>query len=353
MKKRVLVAMSGGVDSSTTAALLKADGCEVVGITMKLLDAPTGKASMLSCCGFGPAEDAKKVAETLGFRHLVADAAPIFRKEVIDAFLKEYGLGRTPNPCILCNTHLKFDYLLKKAEEMGMEALATGHYARIENNRLFKAADPLKDQSYFLYTLNPRNLPRVLFPLGGMRKEETRALARQFSLPVHDKKESQDICFVERGRYREFIESEGRGGAPGFILGPDNAVLGEHEGLHAYTIGQRKGIGPLGKRMYVTAMDAASNSIRVGGKEELLSGGLKAVGVTCCCGPIEEGAAYEVRVRYRAPAHPCRVSRLAGQTMEIRFDRPLEAVSPGQAAVLYRGDEVMGGGVIDEALPVN
>ena len=180
MKKRILVAMSGGVDSSTAAAILKTEGHEITGITMKLMDKAAGKAGLLSCCGFGPADDARAVAEMLGFRHVVADATKLFRSGVIQAFVDEYRAGRTPNPCILCNTHLKFDFLLGKAAEMGMDCLATGHYARINDSRLYRGADADKDQSYFLYTLNPGNLGRVLFPLGGMRKSETRALAKKF-----------------------------------------------------------------------------------------------------------------------------------------------------------------------------
>ena len=342
MKKKILVAMSGGVDSSAAAALLKEEGHEVTGATMKLLDAPSGKAG-----------DAKKVAETLGFRHLILDYTDPFRDLVIRPFIDEYRKGRTPNPCVLCNAALKFGLLLKKAADLGMDFLATGHYARITQNRLYAALDREKDQSYFLYRLNHGNLGRIIFPLGEMKKTETRALAKRFKLHLHDKKESQDICFTEKGKYRDFIEKEAGRGARGFILDKSGRMLGEHDGLYRYTIGQSRGIGPRGRKMYITAMNGESNSITIGEKKDLLSRGMTVDGVNCCCDEIRAGGRYEARIRYRSAPRACRVESLEQGVMRLVFDEPVEAVAPGQAAVLYRGDEVMGGGVIREPIPLN
>lgn len=350
-KLKVLAAMSGGVDSSTAAALLVEQGHEVVGVTMKLYSGAGGKASLKSCCGFGPAFDAKRVADKIGIRHIVLDAETEFREKVIDDFCGEYAAGRTPNPCVRCNTFLKFDLLVQKARSLGLDYVATGHYALIRENRLFKSPDAGKDQSYFLYPLNPETLPRVLFPVGGLKKEETRARARALGLPVYDKTESQDICFMPRGGYREFLESRGRAGVRGFIFTTRGEVVGEHEGLHRYTVGQRKGLGPLGSRTYVVEIDPSRNAVVVGSREDLLSAGVRVRDFTVCCDPVDPGASFGVRIRYRAPVVPCRVESAGENRWTFRFDSPAEAVAPGQSAVLYRGDEVIGGGIIEGRLP--
>jgi tRNA-specific 2-thiouridylase len=350
MKKKIMVAMSGGVDSSTAACILKEEGHEVTGVTMKLYDGARGRESLKSCCGFGPANDAKRVAGVLGIRHQVLDCRGRFKREVVDRFCGEYGRGRTPNPCVLCNARLKFDYLLKKAVGMGLDGLATGHYAQLKDGRLFKGADPEKDQSYFLYPINGANSRKIFFPVGNMKKAETRALARAHGLPVHEKKESQDICFVARGQYRAFVEKQGAGGARGYMLDTRGRIVGEHQGLHRYTVGQRKGLGPLGRRAYVVSMDSTANTLTVGEKADLLAKGLEAQDINACYGALAKGRAYDVRIRYRSAPVPGRITLLNGKTLHIAFERPVASVTPGQSMVLYRGAEVMGGGTISKAI---
>jgi tRNA-uridine 2-sulfurtransferase len=342
---KVLAAMSGGVDSSTAAALLKQEGHEVLGVTLKLYGG-TGKAGLKSCCGYGPEQDAKRVAEALGIRHLVLNAEKLFQETVIDDFLQEYAAGRTPNPCVRCNTFLKFDYLLKQARMLGMEAVATGHYAQVRDGRLYKALDPAKDQSYFLYTLHPGNLPHVLFPAGGFRKNEIRKLAKALGLPVHDKEESQDICFLPRGKYREFLENRGVQSAKGFMFNLQGRIVGEHRGLYRYTVGQRKGLGPQGKRCYVIEINSKSNTIILGEKKDLTAFGVELSDVTYCAESFSVGQAFEVRLRYRGPLTRAVIARQEGTRIRLRFDAPVESIAPGQSAVLYRGDEVAGGGLI-------
>ncbi|MFH0919004.1 MAG: tRNA 2-thiouridine(34) synthase MnmA [Fibrobacterota bacterium] len=348
-KLKVLVAMSGGVDSSTAAALLKAQGHQVTGVTMKLFQS-CGKESLKSCCGYAPVSDAKRVAEKLGIPHMVLDVRKLFASAVVDDFCSEYAKGRTPNPCVRCNAFLKFDFLLKQARLFGMEYVATGHYAKISLGRLFKGQDENKDQSYFLYMLKPGTLERILFPVGEMTKEEVRQTAKELDLPVHDKRESQDICFLPDGDYAAFMQSRGFTGVKGFMFHADGSPAGEHLGLHRYTIGQRKGLPPFGERTYVTAIDATANTITLGGKKELQAWGVELSGVTLCHDPVRAGETYEVRIRYRSPAVDGILETLDGERMRIRFKTPVESVAPGQSAVLYRGNEVMGGGIIERKL---
>jgi tRNA-uridine 2-sulfurtransferase len=270
---KVLAAMSGGVDSSTVAALLKAQGHEVMGATLKLFKSQ-GKESLKSWCGFAPASDAKRVAEKIGIPHLVLDAQKIFEQTVLQDFCSEYAVGRTPNPCIRCNTFLKFDFLLKQARMLGLDYVATGHYAQIKEGRLFKGNDPNKDQSYFLYTLSPATMEHVLFPVGHLTKTEVRQIAKDHDLPVHAKQESQDICFLPNRGYASFLKSRGVNGVKGFMFNSQGEMVGEHQGIPSYTIGQRKGLPPLGARTYVTDMNAAANTVTVGGKKDFKPGAL-------------------------------------------------------------------------------
>jgi tRNA-specific 2-thiouridylase len=345
-KKKILVAMSGGVDSSTTAAFLKSQGHEIMGITMKLFNSPNGKESLKSCCGYGPAVDAKRVCEKLGIRHRVVNAEKQFKEKVIDNFCEEYMQGRTPNPCIRCNTYLKFDFLLKTAGEMGLDYIATGHYARITNGRLFQGIDKSKDQSYFLYTINKKNINRILFPLGNMCKADTRRLARKMGLGVHRKAESQDICFLPKGKYREFLEKQGKKGLKGFMYNTHGEIIGEHKGLEHYTVGQRKGLGPLGQRSYVISMDTKANTIIIGSAEDLAAWGMEVENINCCRNDIIKNKIYDVRIRYRSRACRGKIEDISDSRMRITFMAPVQSITPGQAAVLYNGGEVIGGGTI-------
>jgi tRNA-specific 2-thiouridylase len=277
---------------------------------------------------------------------MVFNAEKPFKENVIRDFISEYEAGRTPNPCVRCNTFLKFGFLPDMAKTLGISLVATGHYAQIRDHRLFKAEDPDKDQSYFLYTLNAGNIGKVLFPVGGYRKSEVRALARELRLPVHDKKESQDICFVPRGKYREFLENNGVKSVKGFMFSTRGNLAGEHEGLYRYTIGQRKGLGPQGKRAYVLAMDPAANSITIGEKADLLSSGVELNEVNFVATPAKPGEKFEIRLRYRGAAKPGTLMMMEGSRMKVRFDSPAESVAPGQSAVLYKDNEVIGGGII-------
>ncbi len=337
--------MSGGVDSSVAAALLQQQGFEVVGVTMKLYP-DSGKASMKSCCGFAPAFDARCVAEQLGIRYSVVNAEELFQEKVVDDFCREYAAGRTPNPCIRCNTYLKFDFLIAKATELGCAYVATGHYAQIRDNRLYRANDRAKDQSYFLYTLTRKNIGRILFPVGDKEKSETRAIARSLNLPVHDKEESQDICFLPRGKYREFLEDHGIVGGPGPIVTLLGETVGTHTGLHCYTIGQRKGLGPLGERSYVVSMDPEANVLVVGSKDDVLANTIEVRALSVCNDPIVDGGQYDVLIRYKAKPKKAQVFVTGPDTLKIIFTEPVDAPAAGQAAVLYRDTEVMGGGII-------
>jgi tRNA-specific 2-thiouridylase len=355
--------MSGGVDSSTVAALLVREGHRVFGLTMVLL--PGGGERHLS--------DARAACAHLGIPHHALDLREEFRREVIEPFTASYLAGRTPNPCILCNSRLKFRRLLDKALALGADALATGHYARIrrpgrrsignggipgEGGRpdesglyqLLLAADPAKDQSYFLFALGQSELARVLFPLGGMRKEEVRARAAALGLPVHDKDESQDACFLGEKGVRVFLsQAAGDALSPGPILDASGRSLGTHRGAVLYTVGQRKGLGVAGAEpRYVVRIDAAQNSVVLGTREEASSRTLSASGATWVAGAPPD-AEFRATVRIRHRHHPApAVVRVAGPAaFSAAFAEPQLGVAPGQAAVVYDGDEVLGGGWID------
>lgn len=348
---KIAVAMSGGVDSSVTAALLKQQGHEVIGITMRLfVPCTTGSGSA--------AHDAAVVAGHLGIPHHVVDFEAEFRELIIDDFIAEYGCGHTPNPCIRCNRFVKFGLLLDKARQLGADILATGHYVR-------KTADPdgtchlrvarnlPKDQSYFLYTLTQERLARLLFPLGDIdSKDEVRRLAREFGLPVAEKSDSQEVCFIPGDDYVAFLEgSGGLTDTRGEIVHLNGKVLGRHEGTHRYTIGQRKGLGiAWSEPLYVVEIDTTGNRVVVGEQQHVFAGGLRAVEMSWIIPPAGNEFTGSCKIRYRHQPVSCRACVLEDGTCEVHFDHPQKAITPGQSLVFYQGDEVLGGGRIISAL---
>jgi tRNA-specific 2-thiouridylase len=354
-QKRVVVAMSGGVDSAVAAGLLAREGYEVIGVTMRLWtqDDPLASRYQRRCCPVEDIDDAQTVAGALGIPHYVVNMEREFAANVVDYFVDEYRRGRTPNPCLPCNEHVKFRALLERARAMDADYLATGHYARIEGepgaHRLLTARDAGKDQSYVLYMLGQQELARTLFPIGGYRKDEVRALAGELGLPVADKPDSADICFLPTEDYRDFI-AERVEQAAGDIVDRDGSVVGKHRGLASYTIGQRRGLGvALGQPRFVTAIDPAQNLISIGTEDELYADALSAGSMRWVAGepPAEEFDA-DVKIRYRSPSARSRV-RVTADGINVEFERPQRAVAAGQAVVCYRNDEVLGGGIISES----
>jgi len=350
LKKKVLVAMSGGVDSSLAALLLKEAGYAVTGVTMCLGIKQDGDRT--SCCGGDAIEDARRVCGQLEIPHFVFDFAHLMEELVISKFTSEYLKGRTPNPCVDCNRYLKFGSLLTKARGLGFDYLATGHYARIEQAgdawHLTRPEDKNKDQTYFLYPIKKDDLPRVLFPLGNLSKADVRMLAKKAGLHVAQKAESQDICFVTTGKYGQFFEERNLSAAAGNIVDQAGNILGRHRGIIYYTIGQRSGLGISAKTpLYVLRFDARTNSVIVGNKEDLFAQGLIAGDLNLLTDQFPEEV--EAKIRYRKkPAH-CTVSRDGGK-LTVIFTEAQESITPGQAVVFYAGDEVLGGGVIESVI---
>ncbi|MGH8007641.1 MAG: tRNA 2-thiouridine(34) synthase MnmA [Candidatus Binatia bacterium] len=356
--RRVLAALSGGVDSAVAAALLVEAGYEVIAISMLLAGNTEGHDG--GCCSIDDFQDARRVAEQLGIPYYVLNLKDAFRSRVIDVFTTEYLRGRTPNPCLLCNRDLKFDLLWQRARELDAHYVATGHYARVVHDQttghyqLLRGVDERKDQSYFLFTLSQAQLARTLFPVGHLTKAEVRDKARSLGLKVAEKPESQDICFVPDGDYARFIEQQlsTEQLQPGEVVDQDGQVIGSHDGIHHFTIGQRRGLGlgGLPKPQYVTRIDAQSKRVVVGTKDRLMTRGLIASGVNW----VEGGQAHEisvsVKIRYRHPALPARVAPQAEGKAEVWFQQSSPAVTPGQAAVFYDGERVLGGGWIERAL---
>ena len=362
MAKKVIVAMSGGVDSSLTAALLQDRGYEVIGVHMRLhaLHAETGPPEGRGrlnhgCCSLEDVDDARMVAYELGIPFYVLNFEPEFRKNIINNFVQEYSRGRTPYPCLNCNRYVKFDALLERAEVLGADYLATGHYARIVQDaagqyHLRRAADRGKDQAYVLYHLNQDALSRLLLPLGEFDKPTVRRMAAEKNLVVADKPDSQEICFIPDNNYRNFLEKVQPGIAqPGPMVNTRGEVVGRHTGLPHYTVGQRKGLGALGAEPhFVLRIDPGSNTLLVGTANELASYSLTADDVHFIAGP-RPSAPFPalVKIRYRAPETPALVTPLDDGRVRVDFDTPQRAVTPGQAVVFYTGDEVLGGGTIE------
>jgi tRNA-specific 2-thiouridylase len=350
-RERVVVAMSGGVDSAVAAARCVAAGYDVVGISLRLARDGAG-----SCCSLDDFHDAAAVASRLGIPHYVFDYRELFADTVVRPFVQEYLAGRTPNPCARCNQHVKFDALWRQAKELGARRLATGHYARIATDpvtgraALRVARDAAKDQSYFLFMLGADALDRTLFPVGDLTKQEVRAEAARLVLPVAAKPESMEVCFVPRGDTAGFVEREAPAEAlrPGVVVDADGELLGRHGGVHRFTIGQRRGLGlGGGPARYVRALDAASGTVRVSDADGLGAMRFVTDEMHWVDGEAPEpGTRLRVRVRHRHAAVPCRIVRAAGGRVEVAFDEAPTAVTPGQAAVFYDGEYVRGGGWI-------
>jgi tRNA-specific 2-thiouridylase len=359
--QRVLAALSGGVDSAVAAALLVEAGYEVIAISMLLAGNAEGHDG--GCCSIDDFQDARRVAEQLNIPYYVLNLKDTFRSKVIDVFTSEYLRGRTPNPCLLCNRDLKFDLLWQRARELDAHYVATGHYARVEYEdehqqyQLLRAVDQRKDQSYFLFTLSQAQLARTLFPVGHLTKDEVREKARALGLRVAEKPESQDICFVPDGNYARFIEQRVTAAqrariASGEVVDQDGHVVGSHDGIHRFTVGQRRGLGlgGLPEPQYVTHIDAERGRVTVGSKSQLLTRGLTATGVSWVEGFPPQEVTATVKIRYRHPAIPSRIVAQPDGRAEVWFQDSYPAVTPGQAAVFYDGERVLGGGWIEKAL---
>ena len=351
VKAHVMAALSGGVDSAVAAFLLKGQGFKVTGVTM-CLGVEVNETGKVRCCGPQEIEDAKRVCESLGISHYVFDFAPDLKDFVIDPFISEYGRGRTPNPCIECNRHIKFGSLLRKALAMGFDYLATGHYAGIQrsngNCRLIMPKDARKDQTYFLSGMPREALEHVLFPLSDLVKDEVREIAQREGLPVSSKPESQDICFIPEGKTEDYLRKN-ISSPPGDIVDRSGKVLGTHRGLAFYTIGQRARVNTSrGKTLYVIAKDTAANRIIIGERGQLSAKGLTADSVNLLVDRLPERAF--AKIRYAHSPAGCSVS-LENGGLTVLFNEPQEAITPGQSVALYDKGVVLGSGIIREVIP--
>lgn len=353
---RVVVAMSGGVDSSVAAALLVEQGYEVIGMMMRLWSEETANGSVQNrCCTPEQMDDARRIADKIGIPFYVLDSKDYFRSTIVEYFIDQHRQGFTPNPCLECNRHVRFEWLLNTALSLDAQYLATGHYAQIGRGAagrftLIKGVDEAKDQSYVLSVLNQEKLSHAMFPVGGYPKPQVREIAARFGLPTASKKDSQDLCFLGDGDYRRFLAEN----APdtvkiGVITRPDGTIIGEHNGLANYTIGQRKGLGvQSADPLYVIAMNPLTNALIVGTAEELGSTDLTAKRVNWIAGePPSDRFRASVKIRYKAKPVPAWVEPLADERMKITFDAPLRDITPGQGAVVYDGDVCLGGGIIE------
>ena len=365
--KTIAVAMSGGVDSSTVAAMLRAEGHQVIGRTMQLWNQRrlAGREGMPEavqgrCCSLDDVYDARRVAETIGIPYYVVNHEERFERDVVRPFVEEYLSGRTPIPCSLCNNHLKFDQLLLVAQQIGADTLATGHYARVEFDErrgrwlLKRPTDAAKDQTYFLFGLTQEQLSRTIFPLGEMTKPEVRELARRHGLALAEKPDSQEICFVPGGDYKKFLDAylEERGESlpetAGEMVTTDGTVIGEHSGIRNFTVGQRKGLGvATGSPLYVLQIKGDAKQVVVGDSESLYSRTLRARRVNLISvGDLTEPMRVTVKIRHRHEPSPATIAKSGDDEILVKFDEPQRAITPGQAAVFYDADIVVGGGWI-------
>ena len=359
-KSRVVVAMSGGVDSSVAALLLKAQGYEVVGVTMRLWSVEDEAAAPLNkrCCSVEDVQDARRVCDAIGARHYFMNFEREFQQHVVDYFVREYDRGRTPHPCLACNDKIKFDFLLRRAMFMDADYIATGHYARIRRDgdrvRLLKGIDSGKDQSYVLFTLRQAELRRLLLPVGEYPKSEIRRIAADGGLPVADKPDSQEICFIPDGDYRKFV-GERVTPKPGDMVDVEGNLLGTHPGIQFFTIGQRRGLGlqgNTGSPMYVTAIDANANRVVLGSDEDLMRSELWASRINYTADePPAASIEITAKIRYKASEAPATLTP-RGDWATLRFHEPQRAVTPGQAVTFYEGDEIIGGGIIELEAPM-
>lgn len=379
-RRKILVAMSGGVDSSVAAALLLEQGHEVIGVTMQLWDYSQNEETYCdpsqkfdTCCSHDDVQDARAVASQLGIPFYVLNYEEDFRRDVVDYFTDEYLRGKTPNPCVACNTFLKFDRLIERADRLGCDAIATGHYARITFDaetglyHLRRGRDPLKDQSYFLYSMTQSRLARSIFPLGDLTKPEVRQHAERFGLPTAQKKESMEICFVPGNDYAAFIRKHVAAERiiSGNIVHQDGTILAAHDGIHQFTVGQRKGLGlAAGEPLYVVSIDSESGRVVVGPKQALLRSGFSLDRLHCVRPLDTENSSLQARIRYRTRDVRGQLRRAEQQSLggasdkpssresilqpRFFFDEPQLSVTPGQIAVFYQGDEVVAGGAIAE-----
>jgi tRNA-specific 2-thiouridylase len=361
MANRVVVAMSGGVDSSVAAALLVEQGYDVIGVMLRLwmepMHADVDGGAANRCCSLESLSDARSVAELLGIPFYVVNAEEPFRRWVVDSFVREYAAGRTPNPCLVCNRRIRFGYLLEYASYLGADYLATGHYARVcrgsdDKLQLRRGVDRTKDQSYVLSILGQDDLRKVLFPVGGYTKAQVRELATQRGLPTASRIESQDLCFIADGDYRRFLARWAPDSVrPGMILDRHGRRLGMHRGLPFYTVGQREGLGIASSRpLYVLELRVENNALVVGPAEELAEHWLRTAVVNWIAGPLPSTLfPAQIQIRYRAQPVPVTVIPRPDMSVEVSVAEPLRSVSPGQAAVFYEGDICLGGGIILEA----
>lgn len=354
-KKRVVVAMSGGVDSSVTAALLLEEGYEVIGITMRLMSPEEKSVGEWSCCGLEAVEEARRVAELLKIPHYVLDFEEEFKKEVVEYFCQEYSRGRTPNPCIPCNQKLKFGKLVEKAKGLGIDLVASGHYARVtyDDERghylLRRGIDKTKDQSYFLFNLTQEQLRYILLPLGELEKKKVREIAKELGLRVHARPDSQEICFIPDGNYGNYLRQRmPEIIKPGTIRDKEGSVLSQHEGIHLFTIGQRRGLGiAAGRPLYVMDIDRAEKTVIVGGEETLYQSELIAADVSWVArDKLIEPLPVKAKIRYRHSLTEATLIPLPEGEVKVSFSLPQKAITPGQAVVFYQGEEVVGGGWI-------